>query len=35
MSNVRIGPDGSIIKDDVVIETDGRTVIREREDIQP
>lgn len=29
MSNVRIGPDGSIIKDDVVIETDGRTVIRE------
>ncbi len=29
MSNVRIGPDGSIIKDDVVVESDGRTVIRE------
>lgn len=29
MANVRIGPDGSIIKDDVVIESDGRTVIRE------
>lgn len=29
MSNVRIGPDGSIIKDDVVIESNGRTVIRE------
>jgi len=29
MSNVRIGPDGSIIKDDVVVESDGRTIIRE------
>lgn len=29
MANVRIGPDGSIIKDDVVIETEGRTIIRE------
>lgn len=29
MSNVRIGPDGSIIKDDIVVESDGRTVIRE------
>ncbi len=29
MSNVRIGPDGSIIKDDVVIEANDRTVIRE------
>jgi len=29
MSNVRIGPDGSIIKDDVVVESEGRTIIRE------
>lgn len=29
MANVRIGPDGSIIKDDVVVESDGRTIIRE------
>ncbi len=29
MSNVRIGPDGSIIKDNVVVESDGRTIIRE------
>ena len=29
MNNVRIGPDGSIIKDDVVVESDGRTIIRE------
>ena len=29
MANVRIGPDGSIIKDDVVVETEGRTIIRE------
>lgn len=28
MANVRIGPDGSIIKDDAVVETDGRTIIR-------
>lgn len=29
MANVRIGPDGSIIKDDVVVESEGRTIIRE------
>lgn len=29
MGSVRIGPDGSIIKDGEVIETDGRTIIRE------
>ena len=29
MSNVRIGPDGSIIKDDEIVESDGRTIIRE------
>jgi hypothetical protein len=29
MANVRIGSDGSIIKDDVVVESDGRTIIRE------
>ena len=29
MANVRIGPDGSIIKDDAVVETEGRTIIRE------
>ena len=29
MGSVRIGPDGSIIKDGEVIESDGRTIIRE------
>lgn len=29
MANVRIGPDGSIIKDDLVVESEGRTIIRE------
>lgn len=29
MENVRIGADGSIIKDDVVVESEGRTIIRE------
>ena len=27
---MRIGPDGSIIKDDVVVESEGRTIIRRR-----
>lgn len=29
MSNVRIGSDGSIIRDGVIVENDGRTIIRE------
>lgn len=29
MSNVRIGSDGSIIRDGVIVESDGRTIIRE------
>lgn len=29
MANVRIGPDGSIIKNDMVVESNGRTIIRE------
>lgn len=29
MASLRIGPDGSIIKDDVVLESEGNTIIRE------